>query len=94
MFVQALKTKAASGAIIRLGNSVRDIDLQSGRSRDVADYARFQVDAESALALNYPTDLSRMTSEQFNRIARHGFEVADATLCHFCPQLAPQSMTW
>lgn len=93
-FVQALRTKAASGAIIRLGNSVRDIDIKSGFTRDPADYDRFQLDAESALALNYPTDLLRMTLEQFIRIARQGFEVTDAVLCHYCPQIAPKSITW
>jgi NTE family protein len=94
VFVSALKNGAASGALIRMGNSVRDIDLQTGRTRTNREYATFQEDAASALALHYPTNLARMTSEQFGRISRHGFEVADAILCYHCPILAPSSFEW
>ncbi|MHB1587860.1 MAG: patatin-like phospholipase family protein [Acidiferrobacteraceae bacterium] len=94
VFVNALKDGTASGALIRMGNSVRDLDLKTGRTRTHVEYARFQEDAASALALHYPTNLARMTPEQFSRIARHGFEVADAVLCYYCPIVAPTYFAW
>jgi NTE family protein len=94
MFVNALNNNKAAGAVIRMGNSVRDIDIGVRRDRQPSDYARFQADREASLALKHPTNLSSLPADIFLRIARHGFEVADATLTAYCPAVVPQSMLW
>jgi NTE family protein len=94
MFVNALTNKKATGALVRMGNSVRDIDISACCDRPSSDYARFQADREASLALKHPTNLSSLTVDTFRRVARHGYEVADATLTAHCPPLAPESMVW
>lgn len=94
MFVDALERGAVKGTLIRMGNSVRDIDIKSKRERAATEYAEFQADREASLALKHPTNLSCFSAEIFERIARHGFEVADATLTAYCRELAPEDRRW
>ena len=94
MFVYALGKGEAAGALIRMGNTVRDIDLKARRERTWTDYGLFQADREASLALKHPTNLSSLTAETFERVARHGYEVADATLTAYCPSLAPEGSSW
>jgi NTE family protein len=94
MFVHALERSEVAGALVRMGNSVRDIDIRARRERDAAHYARFQADREASLALKHPTNLSSFSAEIFHRIVRHGFEVADATLTAYCRALAPKGLHW
>lgn len=94
MFVNALEKGDAVGALIRLGNSVRDIDLKAHRARSWNDYGLFQSDCEASLALKYPTNLSSLSDENFERVSRHGYEVTDATLSAYCPALAPEEVDW
>lgn len=94
IFVNALEKGDAVGALIRMGNSVRDIDLKTRRERTWNDYGLFQSDCEASLALKYPTNLSALSDENFERVARHGYEVADATLSAYCPALAPDELDW
>lgn len=94
MLMASIMSGQVSGVIVRMGNSVRDIDIKSGRSRVSSEYAQFQADSEAALALKYPTDLKALTKECFDRIARHGFEVADATLTAHATRDFPRSVLW
>lgn len=94
MFVHALRSGEAEGALIRMGNSVRDIDIRASRERAREDYAAFQSDLEVSAAFKHPTNLSALSSAAFERVARHGFEVADATLTAYCAPLAPLSIEW
>lgn len=94
MLMHALREKKVSGAIIRLGHSAREIDMMAGKAKSAEEYRRFQEDAESAEALNYPTHLSHLEPEEFQLIARHGFEVTDLTLCYHCPAVAPNNIAW
>lgn len=94
MFVHALRHGSAKGALIRMGNSVRDLDLRIGRNRPNVDYARFLPDQDVALALKYPTNLASLDSNDFQLIARHGFEATDATLTAHCSSLAPSAIVW
>jgi NTE family protein len=94
IFVHALTRGDAAGALIRMGNSVRDIDIKSHRERAAADFALFQADRETSLALKHPTNLSSLSAEDFARVARHGYEVADATLTAYCPALIPEELNW
>jgi NTE family protein len=94
MFVHALTTGHAKGALIRMGNSVRDIDIKTGKIRTPADYLAFQQDRDVTLALRHPTNLSSLRSDDFERVARHGFELADATLTAYCRDLGSSSLQW
>ncbi len=82
------------GAYLRMGNTVRDIDLRIGRRREPHEYDAFQPDEEGRLALAQPTDLNSLSPPLFDRIARHGFEVADATLCARAPREFPDARSW
>jgi NTE family protein len=43
-------------------------------------YDSFQSDEQAELALRHPTDLKAPSKAQYDMLARHGFEIADATL--------------
>ena len=94
IFVDALGKGGAAGALIRMGNSVRDIDIKANRERAGADYTQFQTDREASLALKHPTNLSSLSIDTFERVARHGHEVADATLTAYCHELSPETLHW
>lgn len=92
MLVRDLEAGNVRGALIKMGNSVRDIDVRVGRNR--TDYDPFLSDEEGRLALGHPTDLRSPPLELFDRIARHGFEVADATLSARLPTEFPVTRVW
>jgi NTE family protein len=92
MLVRDLEAKTVRGALVKMGNSVRDIDIQVKRGRD--DYDLYLSDEESRLALTHPTDLKAPSKTLFDRIARHGFEAADATLSARLPGEFPHSYAW
>ena len=80
---------SVNGAFLRMGNSVRDIDLKAGRLRPREIYDLFQADRDVALALRYPTDLKAISETNFDGIARHGYEIADAVLTLHSPGSFP-----
>ncbi|ANY77098.1 hypothetical protein BB934_01755 [Microvirga ossetica] len=92
MLVRDFEAGTIRGALIKMGNSVRDIDIQVKRGRD--DYDLYLSDEESRLALTHPTDLKAPSKDLFDRIARHGFEAADATLSVRLPTEFPQPYAW
>jgi NTE family protein len=94
MLMREIESGTVRGALVRMGNSVRDIDLRAGRHRAQSDYDTFQADQEAALALLHPTDLKAPSPDLFDRIARHGFEVADATLTAYSSTEFPVSRQW
>ena len=51
LVIAAITSGQVAGSIVRMGNSVRDIDIKSKRSRAAAAYAHFQSDEEAATAL-------------------------------------------
>jgi NTE family protein len=82
------------GVLLRMGNSVRSVDVKSDRTRPVGFYDAFQTDEQAAMALQYPTDLKAISGKQFDALARHGFEVADATMTTYSPAGFPRSLPW
>jgi NTE family protein len=94
MFVSDIENGAVRGALFRMGNSVRDIDIKARRKREKAHYDAFQPDDEVVAALAQPTGLSAVSPHIFDRIARHGYEVADATLTAYSTSEFPNSMHW
>jgi NTE family protein len=86
MFMASVVTDGnVNGALLRMGNSVRDIDLKADRLRPPETYDLFQADQDVALALRYPTDLRAISERHFVGIARHGYEIADAVLTVYSP---------
>jgi NTE family protein len=94
MFVWAIGEGTVKGALLRMGNSVRDVDIKAGRLREQATYDLFQEDQHVAVAFEYPTDLKAISKILFDRIARHGYELADATLTTYCPRDFARSYHW
>lgn len=84
----------AKGAYLRMGNTVRRIDVAVQRRRDPREYDVYQSDEEGRLALAQPTDLNALPEPLFDRIARHGFEVAEATLSARAAEICPTRVTW
>lgn len=82
------------GAYLRMGNSVRDIDIKVGRLRQPPEYDAFQADEEGRLAVLQPTALDALPEPLFDRIARNGFEVADATLSARAASAFPKLHRW
>ena len=85
MFVDALMNSMVNGALIRAGNTVETIDSQAGFNRPKSEYAKTQNADEVTAAFRYPTSLLSLPVCDFDRIARHGYEVADATLAGYHP---------
>ena len=94
MLVRDFERGTVRGVLIRMGNSVRDVDVKAGRARAAAEYDRFQSDQEGRLALQHPTDLNAVPEQVFDRLARHGFETADATLTARAPDAFARSVAW
>ena len=66
-----------TGAYLRMGNTVEQIYAEVGRVAPSGDYLSA---GEVEDAGRFATTLRRLTSEEFGLLARHGFEVANATL--------------
>ncbi|WP_407525786.1 patatin-like phospholipase family protein [Methylobacterium oryzisoli] len=94
MLARDLESGIIRGVLLKMGNSVRDIDVKLNRLRESRDYDRFLPDGESRLALNHPTDLKAPSTALFDQIARHGFEVADTVLTGRAQASFPQTRSW
>ncbi len=86
MFVGSIGRGEIQGALLRMGNTARSLDVKSGRTGVESRYDDFLSDADVAVAASHPTDLNALSIEAFDRLARHGYEVADHTLTTYIPQ--------
>ena len=66
-----------TGVYFRMGNTVEQIYSAVGRAAPPGNHLGAE---DVSRAGTFPTTLRRLTQPEFNRIHRHGFEVADATL--------------
>ena len=94
MLIADIAAGSVDGVLLRMGNSVRAVDVKSGMTRPATFYDDFQSDEQAELALRHPTDLKAPSEAQFDMLARHGFEIADATLTTYVPTRFPQSSSW
>ena len=94
MLIADIASGTVAGALLRMGNSVRAVDIKNGQTRPTGFYDRFQTDEKAALALQHPTDLKALSKSRFDMLARHGFEIADATLTTHVPAGFPKSLYW
>jgi NTE family protein len=93
IFIQDIKEKRVNGALLRMGNSTRQLDLSIKKKATRADYFNFLSDQDAQLASLFPTGLKRTGTDNFDLVARHGYEVADATLCGY-GELLTQCVPW
>jgi NTE family protein len=94
MLISDIANRTADAVLVRMGNSVRAVDVKSGTARPSPLYDAFQSDEQAEIALRHPTDLKAPTETQFDMLARHGFEIADATLTTYASARFPQSSSW
>jgi NTE family protein len=94
MFFRDVLDGTVRGTLIKMGRSTREIDLQVGRERTAQQYDAFQSDAEARRAHLHPTDLTAMAPHVFERIARHGFEMADIILTTHSRAEFPACHAW
>jgi NTE family protein len=74
------------GAFLQTGNSCGYILKAAGKEAEMARLCPGCLSAEEAdLAANMPTVIRKLTNEEFERLFRHGFEVADYTLYAYHP---------
>ena len=94
MFVKAIERGKVRGSLVRLGHSVRDIDSRAKRRRAPANYDAFLCDEDVSAIARTETALTALTPGRFEAVARHGYEVADATLTAYWPEEFPVSSEW
>lgn len=82
------------GVIVRMGNSIRDIDLKAGFIRPESEHAAYLSDELTKAAVAHPTALNRLSPAEFDLIARHGFECSDATLAAHAGTEFDKRSTW
>lgn len=73
MLINAIRRNEIKGFLFRMGTSARQFGLAADAARE------FLSDEDCLSCLNYPTNLTRVTEANFDRIARHGVEVAQLT---------------
>ena len=86
MIMDSVARSQVRAVLLRMGNSTRSLDLKSGRTRQPLEYEEFSSESDVAAATNHPTDLNAVSCAVFDRIARHGYEVADHALTTYAPE--------
>jgi NTE family protein len=74
------------GAFVRIGNTCKQVLAGAGRHDEVAKLCEGCLPEEQVrLAASMGTTARRLSRDEFERLFRHGFEVADYTLCAYHP---------
>jgi len=95
MFMADVTEGRVRGALLRMGNSVREIHIKSGAGVGrAASYDAYLSDQDVSRALSFPTGLKAVSTEIFDLIVRHGYELADAVLTAYSPGDFQKSMGW
>ena len=75
--VAAFQQQNAAGIYVRLGNTVESVYRAVGGNAPTGDKLG---ESDVAQAAEFKTTLRRLTSDEFELLMRHGFEVTNATL--------------
>jgi len=79
--------QADQGVYLQMGNTCSYILESSGHSDWIPKFSGGNLSAKDInLAAMYPTVISKLAPEDYERLYHHGYEVADATLCAYYPQ--------
>ncbi len=81
--IWSMKKCESRGVIVRLGKTTKKI---YGEKMPVLNFETLDKTRVKEAKL-METTLRRLSIEEFNRLYRHGFEVADATLCRHHPKI-------
>ncbi len=74
------------GAFVRIGNTCKKVLADAGRQDEVARLCEGCLQEKQVrLAASMGTTARRLSRDEFERLFRHGFEVADYTLCAYHP---------
>lgn len=81
--IRALRSRMLMGSIFR--GEVKGVLLRMGVSMrqfgmDSTSLSKRLTDEQGAISLNYPTNLTRISNDDFDLLSRHGAEVCEATL--------------
>ncbi len=78
------------GVFLQTGNTRQSVYASAGKASDPSLASADDLSQEEAnRAANMPTVIRRLTGEEFQRLFRHGFEVADCTLYAYYPDQFP-----
>ncbi len=80
MLMREFEHGVIRGVIVRMGKSIRDIDMRAAVTRPECEHSAYLSDELTKAAVAHPTALNRLSIEEFDLLARHGFECSDATL--------------
>jgi hypothetical protein len=70
-----------AGVLLQIGNTCQSVLESAGREQEMAQLClQCLSDEEAARAAGTPTMIRRLTQQEYERLFRHGFEVADYTL--------------
>ena len=95
MFMADVTEGRVRGALLRMGNSVREIHIKSGVGvGQPASYDSYLSEQDVTRALSFPTGLKAVDPAMFDLIVRHGYELADAVLTTYSPGDFQKSMGW
>jgi NTE family protein len=94
MLIRDFEAGRVAGALVRMGNSVRQVQVKTKNFAANRDLSLWQSDADVSKAWRYPTNLTAMSLDTFDLIARHGFECADSILAAYLPSLVSESKLW
>jgi NTE family protein len=79
--INFLEKNQNAGVVLRMGNTVAGILKAAKRDAPASWGGRnFLSDIEVQMAAGLETTLRRLSAEEYDRLFRHGYEVADATL--------------
>ncbi len=95
--VRSLRTRAIlgrltthpedQGVFLQMGNTWQDLVKDAGRAEQYEQFSKECQPPEQARQLaEFETTLRRLTSDEYERLYRHGYEVADLTLHAYYPQ--------
>lgn len=77
MLINAIRRNEIKGFLFRMGTAPRQLGLSAEAARG------YLTDEDCLSCLNYPTNLTQLTDANFDRIARHGAEVAQLTMAAY-----------
>lgn len=88
--LERLRNHKDPGAFLQIGNTCEDVFRRVGQTERISEVCPDCLSREEALrAATMETVIRRLTPEEFERLFRHGFEVADYTLYAYHPDEFP-----
>lgn len=77
MLIGSISRGEVKGVLLRMGTSMRQLGMKGAALEERLS------DEQSAVSLNYPTNLTRISEEDFDLLTRHGSEVCEGTLAKY-----------